>query len=277
MTNTVLSVAGHSILRLTGAMPIALGGRACDRFRRVCEANRGAIRARIRRLRALATGRWWWVPPETSGARCCRPSPTSFPCGAARWNSPQPARACVRQDDEPSVLKGLRLVIEDWGYTVLTACTELEAISILNGRKQALDIIIADCRLRGICNGAQMVAHIRQTFGWSVLCILITGDTAPERIREANNHGSTLLKAGRTCRAARRDRRKPVPAGDGRLSAADRCSCSHPTRSWRVNYRAALPPRVIHASRSLAKAECDTRKALEIAAKNSEGFDPGVG
>jgi exosortase/archaeosortase len=46
-------------------------------------------------------------------------------------------------DDEPSVLKGLRLVIEDWGYTVLRACTELEAISILNGRKQAPDIIIA--------------------------------------------------------------------------------------------------------------------------------------
>jgi two-component system, sensor histidine kinase len=94
-------------------------------------------------------------------------------------------------DDEPSVLNGLRLVIEDW--TVLTACTELEAISILNGRKQAPDIVIADYRLRGICNGAQVVAHIRQTFGGSVFCILITGDTAPERIREANDHGFTLL------------------------------------------------------------------------------------
>ena len=40
-------------------------------------------------------------------------------------------------DDEPSVLKGLHLVIEDWGYTVLTARTELEAINILNARKQA--------------------------------------------------------------------------------------------------------------------------------------------
>lgn len=96
-------------------------------------------------------------------------------------------------DDEPAVLKGLRLVIEDWGYTVLTARTELEAVSILNGRKQAPDIIIADYRLRGICNGAQVVAHIRQTFGAMVPCILITGDTAPERIREANDYGFTLL------------------------------------------------------------------------------------
>jgi PAS domain S-box-containing protein len=96
-------------------------------------------------------------------------------------------------DDEPAVLKGLRLVIEDWGYSVLTARTELEAVSILNGRKQAPDIIIADYRLRGICNGAQVVAHIRQTFGAMVPCILITGDTAPERIREANDYGFTLL------------------------------------------------------------------------------------
>jgi PAS domain S-box-containing protein len=96
-------------------------------------------------------------------------------------------------DDEASVLKGLRLVIEDWGYAVLAARTELEAINILNGRNQAPDVIIADYRLRGICNGAQVVAHIRQTFGQPIPCILITGDTAPERIREANDHGFTLL------------------------------------------------------------------------------------
>lgn len=96
-------------------------------------------------------------------------------------------------DDESSVLKGLRLVIEGWGYTVLTARTELEAVNLLSGRKQAPDIIIADYRLRGICNGAQVVAHIRQTFGAQVPCILITGDTAPERIREAAKHGFTFL------------------------------------------------------------------------------------
>jgi two-component system, sensor histidine kinase len=96
-------------------------------------------------------------------------------------------------DDEASVLKGLRLVVENWGYTVLAARTELEAVNILNGRNQAPDVIIADYRLRGICNGAQVVAHIRQTFGRPVPCILITGDTAPERIREANEYGFTLL------------------------------------------------------------------------------------
>jgi len=108
-----------------------------------------------------------------------------FPLWPTRLEQPVAGKGLVFViDDEPSVLKGLPLVIEDWGYTVLTARTELEAISVLNGRKQAPDIVIADYRLRGICNGAQVVVHIRQTFGRPVPCILITGDTAPERIRE---------------------------------------------------------------------------------------------
>ncbi|MBK8175337.1 MAG: PAS domain S-box protein [Rhodospirillales bacterium] len=95
-------------------------------------------------------------------------------------------------DDEPTVLRGLRLAIEDWGYTVLTARTELEGIAQLTGRS-APDVIVADYRLRGICNGAQVVTQLRNMFGWSIPCILITGDTAPQRIREAREHGFTLL------------------------------------------------------------------------------------
>jgi len=118
-------------------------------------------------------------------------------------------------DDESSVLKGLRLVIEGWGYTVLTARTELETVSVLDHRQQAPDIIIADYRLRGICNGAQVVAHIRQTFGADVPCILITGDTAPERIREASKHGFALLH-------------KPVEPAKLRAAIVERLSQSKP-------------------------------------------------
>jgi PAS domain S-box-containing protein len=96
-------------------------------------------------------------------------------------------------DDEASVLKGLQLVIEDWGYTVHTARTELEAIDILSGCGQAPDIVIADYRLRGICTGADVIQHIREVFSRPIPGILITGDTAPERIKEANTHGLILL------------------------------------------------------------------------------------
>lgn len=96
-------------------------------------------------------------------------------------------------DDEPSVLKGMRLAIESWGYTVMTARTELESIVQLTGTKVAPDVIIADYRLRGICTGAQVVTQLRQMFSHPIHAILITGDTAPDRIREAAQHGYTLL------------------------------------------------------------------------------------
>lgn len=96
-------------------------------------------------------------------------------------------------DDEAAVLKGLQLVIQDWGYTVQTARTELEAIDILSGCGHAPDIVIADYRLRGICTGADVIQHIREVFKRSIPGILITGDTAPERIKEAATHGLILL------------------------------------------------------------------------------------
>ena len=54
------------------------------------------------------------------------------------------------------------MVTADWGYTVLSARSQLEAIGVL--------------------------AESGLTPG-----ILITGDTAPDRIREATSHGLTLL------------------------------------------------------------------------------------
>jgi PAS domain S-box-containing protein len=96
-------------------------------------------------------------------------------------------------DDEATVLKALRLAIEDWGYTVLTARTELEAITQLTRRPQAPELVIADYRLRGICNGVQVVTQVREMFARRIPGILITGDTAPERIREAADSGLVLL------------------------------------------------------------------------------------
>lgn len=96
-------------------------------------------------------------------------------------------------DDEPTVLKGLRLAIEDWGYTVITARTELEGIAQLTVEKSAPDVIIADYRLRGICDGAQVMTELRNMFDHPIPGILITGDTAPDRIRQATEHGFMLL------------------------------------------------------------------------------------
>lgn len=96
-------------------------------------------------------------------------------------------------DDEAAVLKGLKMVIEGWGYEVLTAAAEAEALEVLAERLRQPDLIVADYRLRGGLTGAQAIRHIRRLFNRPIPAVLITGDTAPERLREAEAHGLDLL------------------------------------------------------------------------------------
>lgn len=81
------------------------------------------------------------------------------------------------------------MVIEAWGYEVMTASAEDEAIEALVHEGRPPDLILADYRLRAGRTGAEAVHHIRQLFGRAIPSVIITGDTAPERIREVKAHG----------------------------------------------------------------------------------------
>ncbi|HYD32749.1 MAG TPA: PAS domain S-box protein [Azospirillaceae bacterium] len=96
-------------------------------------------------------------------------------------------------DDEAYVLKGLQMVLEAWGYDVLAASSEEEAIGILKEAHRPPDIILADYRLRGGHTGTEAIQHIRQLFDRLIPSILITGDTGPDRLREARASGLELL------------------------------------------------------------------------------------
>jgi CheY-like chemotaxis protein len=52
---------------------------------------------------------------------------------------------------------------------------------------------IADYRLREGHTGANVIAEIRQSLGKSIPAAILTGDTAPERLREASAGGFVLL------------------------------------------------------------------------------------
>ncbi|MBC7952795.1 MAG: PAS domain S-box protein [Rhodospirillaceae bacterium] len=96
-------------------------------------------------------------------------------------------------DDEISVLKGLQMVLESWGYDVITATAEAEAVQLLDALHRPPDLIIADYSLRQGHTGAEAILHIRSQLNRSIPALLITGDTAPERLREAEAHGLNLL------------------------------------------------------------------------------------
>ena len=54
-------------------------------------------------------------------------------------------------------------------------------------------LLISDYRLREGQTGAQAIKQVREFIGEAVSALIITGDTAPERLREAHESGIPLL------------------------------------------------------------------------------------
>jgi signal transduction histidine kinase len=95
-------------------------------------------------------------------------------------------------DDEPAVRTSMRALLGAWGCRA-TVCSGLaEAERILDGRPSAIDVIVADLRLRANESGIETVRALRARMG-EVPALLVTGDTAPERLREASASGLPLL------------------------------------------------------------------------------------
>ena len=114
--------------------------------------------------------------------------------------NPAPARPVAGQsfagvtvlviDDERSVRMGMRVLLEELG------CRFVEASSIEEATQQARaarpDVILADMRLRNGENGIQAISSIVGAIGRTP-AVLISGDTAPDRLQEATRAGIKLL------------------------------------------------------------------------------------
>lgn len=96
-------------------------------------------------------------------------------------------------DDEISVREGMCTLLEQWGCRVTGAGSEEEAVATLKNRNGAPDVIIVDYRLRDERTGVQVVDRLRREFGKSIPALIVTGDTAPERLREARASGYPLV------------------------------------------------------------------------------------
>jgi len=55
------------------------------------------------------------------------------------------------------------------------------------------DLIVSDYRLRGEENGIEVVARLREEFNADIPALIITGDTGPDRLREAQASGLHIL------------------------------------------------------------------------------------
>ncbi|MGE5506035.1 MAG: hybrid sensor histidine kinase/response regulator, partial [Actinomycetota bacterium] len=101
--------------------------------------------------------------------------------------------ALVAIDDEPDVLESLRLLLESWGHRVLAVPSADEAVCRLAELGAGVDMVIADYRLQNGETGGQAVARVAAAVGKPLPAIILTGDTAPERLRQAQDLGHGLL------------------------------------------------------------------------------------
>ncbi|OUM02591.1 hybrid sensor histidine kinase/response regulator [Variovorax sp. JS1663] len=94
-------------------------------------------------------------------------------------------------DDDESVRTGMRQLLTAWGCACDAADSIEEAQALARARPP--DLVISDYRLRELRTGAEAIAALRAEFGADLPALLITGDTAPQRLREARATGVPLL------------------------------------------------------------------------------------
>lgn len=112
------------------------------------------------------------------------PSPTAASAHLA-------GRRVLVLDDDEAVRQGMQHLLHEWGCECRTAETVSEAIEQLQDWQP--DLLISDYRLREPHTGAQAIGLLRQTLGQDVAALIITGDTAAQRLREATASGIPLL------------------------------------------------------------------------------------
>lgn len=88
-------------------------------------------------------------------------------------------------DDEKDILDAMLAILCNWGCKVTVALTGDEAIKVLHKSDTIPDIIIADFRLRDNENGIKLIERIREEYNENISALLITGDTAPDRLQLA--------------------------------------------------------------------------------------------
>ncbi len=92
-------------------------------------------------------------------------------------------------DDEPSILEGLRALLEQWGCDIRAAESEAQALEMLSGWDRAPDLAISDLRLREGRSGVDVLRAVARHYGQDPQSpgfarLLVTGETRSDRIGE---------------------------------------------------------------------------------------------
>ncbi|HSV28230.1 MAG TPA: response regulator, partial [Candidatus Omnitrophota bacterium] len=92
-------------------------------------------------------------------------------------------------EDEAIVLAGYQMLFESWGFRVVAAPSAADALSQLKDLGEPPRFILADYRLKDGHTGTEAIATLRRLYGDDIPGVLVTGDTAVDRLRTAAASG----------------------------------------------------------------------------------------
>jgi len=94
-------------------------------------------------------------------------------------------------DDDESVRRSMLHLLRDWGCECEAVESIEEALNV--AQDWSPELVISDYRLRNQRNGVEVIEALRALVGQDLPALLITGDTARQRLREAVGSGLPLL------------------------------------------------------------------------------------
>jgi CheY-like chemotaxis protein len=115
-----------------------------------------------------------------------RPAPAVAASAAAVPDRLRGKLIVVIDDDAPA-LEGTGGLLRSWGCRVVTAQSDREALTKLDGN--APDLIISDYHLQEGRTGIDAIGRLRDAFGEPTPALLVSGDISQQWLRET--HAST--------------------------------------------------------------------------------------
>jgi len=96
-------------------------------------------------------------------------------------------------DDDALVLEGMLGILRSWGCDVVTAGSAEVALARLAEQGGRPDLIVSDYHLANGETGIETIERLRRELGPAVPAFLVSGDTTPDRLRQAGACGYHML------------------------------------------------------------------------------------
>jgi CheY-like chemotaxis protein len=96
-------------------------------------------------------------------------------------------------DDEAAICEAMSRLLEIWGHQVIAALSGADMLARLATCDQRPQLIVCDYRLQDGENGIDVIRRLQFEFNEEIPAMLITGDTAPDRLQSARDSGFLLL------------------------------------------------------------------------------------